>query len=76
MIEIDARGLGCPIPVVKTKQAMDKNPSEPITILVETAVAKENVSRLAESRKYSIEVETNSKEEYKLLLKPHVFNDK
>ena len=76
MIEIDARGLGCPIPVVKTKKAMDENPGEPITISVETAVAKENVSRLAAAKKYSIEVETTAKEEYKLLLKPHVFNDK
>jgi tRNA 2-thiouridine synthesizing protein A len=76
MIEIDARGLGCPIPVVKTKQAMDKNPGESITILVETAVAKENISRFAETKKYSIEVETTAKEEYKFLLKPHVFNDK
>jgi tRNA 2-thiouridine synthesizing protein A len=76
MIEIDARGLGCPILVVKTKEAMEKNPGEPITVLVETAVAKENVSRLAAAKKYSIEVETTTKEEYKLLLKPHVFNDK
>ena len=76
MIEINARGLGCPIPVVKTRQAMDKNPGEPITILVETAVAKENLSRLAAAKKYSIEIETTAKEEYKLLLKPYVFNDK
>ena len=76
MIEIDARGLSCPIPVVKTKQAMDKNPSEEITVLVDSNVAKENVSRLAETKKYSIEVETTSKEEYKLLLKPYEFNRK
>jgi tRNA 2-thiouridine synthesizing protein A len=76
MIEIDARGFGCPIPVVKTKEAMDNNPGEPITIFVETAAAKENVSRLVATRKYSVELETNSKEEYKLLLKPYVFNDK
>ena len=76
MIEIDARGLGCPIPIVKTKKAMDENPGEAITILVETTVAKENVSRLAAAKKYSIEIETTAKEEYKLLLKPYVFNDK
>ena len=76
MIEIDARGFGCPIPVVKTKQAMDKNPSEEITVLVDSNVAKENVSRLAETKKYSIEVETTAKEEYKLLLKPYEFNRK
>jgi len=76
MIEIDARGLSCPIPVVKTKQAMEKNPSEGIIVLVDSSVAKENVSRLAETKKYSIEVETTAKEEYKLLLKPYGFNRK
>jgi len=76
MIEIDARGFSCPIPVVKTKQAMDKNPGESITIVVETIAAKENISRLAETKKYSIEVETTAKEEYKLLLKPYEFNRK
>jgi tRNA 2-thiouridine synthesizing protein A len=76
MIEIDARGFGCPIPLVKTKQAMDKNPSEEITLLVDSNVAKENVSRLAETKKYSIEVETMAKEEYRLLLKPYEFNRK
>lgn len=70
MIEIDARGFGCPIPVVKTKQAMDKNPGEAITVSVETVVAKENVSRLAESRNYSVKVETTAEEECKLVLTP------
>ena len=76
MTEVDARGLSCPIPVVKTKQAMEKNPSEEIIVLVDSNVAKENVTRLAESKKYSIEVETTAKEEYKLLLKPYEFNRK
>ena len=57
MIEVDARGYSCPIPVVKTKKAIDDNPDEPLTVLVETAVSKENVSRLAQSRGYSVEVE-------------------
>jgi tRNA 2-thiouridine synthesizing protein A len=70
MIQLDLRGLSCPIPVVKTKQAIDKNPGEPITILLETAVARENVSRLAESRKYSVQVEAMAQEECKLLLTP------
>ena len=76
MTEVDARGLSCPIPVVKTKQAMESNPSDEIIVLISSNVAKENVTRLAESKKYSIEVETIAKEEYKLLLKPYEFNDK
>ena len=70
MVEIDARGFGCPIPVIKTREAMDKNPKEVIIVSVETAVAKENVSRLAESRKYLVKVETAADEEYKLVLTP------
>ena len=76
MTEVDARGLSCPIPVTKTKQAMEKNLQEEIIVLVDSNVAKENVTRLAESKKYSIEVETIAKEEYKLLLKPYEFNRK
>jgi len=70
MTEVDARGLSCPVPVVKTKQAMEKNPKEEIVILVDSNVAKENVIRLAESKKYSVSVQTAANEEYKLVLKP------
>jgi len=70
MIEVDVRGFSCPIPVVKTKKAIDVNPNQPITVLVETAVSKENVSRLAQSKKYSVRVEQVAGDEYCLLLTP------
>lgn len=70
MVEVDVRGLGCPIPVVRTKKAIEKNPNEQIRVLVETAVSKENVSRLAQSRKYSIQVEEVAGDEYQMLLIP------
>jgi tRNA 2-thiouridine synthesizing protein A len=69
MAEIDVRGLSCPIPVVRTKQAMDANPKETLTVLIETVVSKENVSRLAESQGYSIKAEEVSGE-YRLTLTP------
>ena len=69
MIEVDARGFSCPIPVVKTKKAMDENPEDIVTVLVETEVSKENVSRLAGGRGYSIETEEISGE-FKLTLTP------
>ena len=70
MIEVDVRGFSCPIPVVKTQKAMQDNPKDTLTVLVETEVSKENVSRLAESMKYSIEVKTVSGDEYVLTLAP------
>jgi len=69
MTEVDVRGYSCPIPVVKTKKAMDENPKEILTVLLESAVSKENVSRLAESRGYSVKAEEVSGE-YRLTLTP------
>jgi tRNA 2-thiouridine synthesizing protein A len=70
MIEVDVKGLSCPIPVVKTKQAMEENPKATISVLINSNVAKENVTRLAESKKYSVKVEDAGAEEFKLVLKP------
>lgn len=69
MTEVDARGYSCPIPVVKTKKAMDENPQDTLTVLVETGVSRENVSRLAEGRGYTVETEEVSGE-FKLTLTP------
>ena len=69
MIEVDARGFSCPIPVIRTKKAMDENPDKQVSVLVETVVSKENVSRLAESRGYSVKVEEID-DGYRLQLNP------
>ena len=69
MVEVDVRGFSCPIPVVKTKKAIEENPDQPVTVLVETAVSRENVSRMAQSRGYSVEVEEVT-DAYRLLLSP------
>lgn len=71
MTEVDVRGFSCPIPVVKTKKAMDENPDDVLAVLIETAVSKENVSRLAESRGYSVKSEEVSGE-YRLTLTPPI----
>ncbi|SMB99652.1 tRNA 2-thiouridine synthesizing protein A [Thermanaeromonas toyohensis ToBE] len=71
MIEIDVRGLSCPIPVVRTKKAMEQHPGQPLLILTDSETSKENVSRLAQSQGYSIKVEKTSNM-YRLLLEPRV----
>lgn len=68
--EIDARGLSCPIPVVKTKKAMEEYPNEVLEILVETETSKENVIRLAKSNNYNISVESLKDDIYRLILSP------
>jgi tRNA 2-thiouridine synthesizing protein A len=69
MIEVDVWGLSCPIPAVKTKQAIGGNPNVAVAALVETEVSKENVSRLAWSKGYSVEIEKLA-DEYRLVLQP------
>ncbi|MBN1862655.1 MAG: sulfurtransferase TusA family protein [Dehalococcoidales bacterium] len=69
MVEVDVRGFSCPIPVVRTKKAMEQNPNEVIAVLVEVEVSRENVLRLAESQGYSVETEEVSGE-YRLILTP------
>ena len=69
MIEIDVRGFSCPVPVVHAKKAIEQNPGEVIIVLVETAVSRENVSRFAESRGYSV-IKEDVAGEYRLTLTP------
>ncbi|HEU65467.1 MAG TPA: SirA family protein [Chloroflexi bacterium] len=70
MTEIDLRGLSCPIPVVKTQKSMADHPGEALVALVDTEVSKENVSRLAKSRGYSVTVNKTERGDYRLQLMP------
>ncbi len=46
---VDARGLSCPVPVVRTKAALEALTSGEVVVLVDEEVARENVLRLARS---------------------------
>lgn len=69
MIEVDVRGYSCPIPVVRTKKAIEENLGQPVTVLVETAASRDNVSRLAQGKGYSVKVE-RVPDGYKLQISP------
>lgn len=69
MSEVDVRGLSCPIPVVKTKKAMEADPKAVITVLIDNETARDNVNRLASSRSYQVKEEKVS-DEYRLTLTP------
>ena len=53
---VDARGLSCPAPVIKTKAAAEAMDAGEIVVLVDEEVAKENVSRLCRSLGCQLEV--------------------
>ncbi len=48
-VEVDARGLECPKPVIQTKKALENLKEGSILTVVDNAIAKENVSKLAKS---------------------------
>lgn len=48
-IEIDARGLACPKPVINTKKELDKIESGIVVTTVDNEIAKENILKLAKS---------------------------
>jgi selenium metabolism protein YedF len=56
-IEIDARGLACPLPVVKTKKALEEIAEGDITVIIERPEGSQNVQRYADSQNCSYEVE-------------------
>ncbi|MGB9904445.1 MAG: sulfurtransferase TusA family protein [Desulfotomaculales bacterium] len=53
--EIDARGLLCPEPVLLTRRELAKMASGILRVRVNSAAAKENVTRLAESMGWEVE---------------------
>ncbi len=54
MIEVDVRGYSCPIPVIRSREAMSEYPTEEIHVLIDEEVARENVSRMAENAGWTV----------------------
>jgi len=59
-VELDARGLNCPLPVVRTKKALEGLEEGELTVLIERLDGYQNVKRFAESQ--GCKVTVNEKE--------------
>ena len=57
---IDARGLSCPMPVVRVQKEVQKNAPETLEVLVDSMVCVENITRYARRQGYSIDVKEES----------------
>ena len=69
MTEVDARGLSCPMPVIKTKNALEDIGSGDVVVIVDDATARDNVTRLAKSKGCAISVERKGDDFYLTLTK-------
>ena len=69
MIQIDAMGLACPIPVVKTMNAMKAlQGSDILEIRVDNETAVENLTRFANSKNCPVSAEALGKHEFKVTI--------
>ena len=64
---VDARGQSCPIPVVMTRKALEKEKPARLEVLVDAQVAVENVTRCAQSQGYQVKAEPEGTD-FKLVL--------
>lgn len=55
MVEVDVRGFVCPVPLMRTKKALESSPSE-IVVLASDGTAKTNVTYLLRDEGYSVSV--------------------
>jgi len=54
---VDCKGLACPVPVLKTKEALESIKSGTITVIVDNKASRENVKRFAQKEGCKVEVE-------------------
>lgn len=69
MNEIDARGLSCPMPVIKTKNAIEGMKSGSVVVIVDNGTARDNVTRLAKSKGFNVALEKKGNDIYLTLTK-------
>lgn len=67
-IVVDARGLSCPEPVIRTKKALDGLSGGHVEVLVGTATSRNNVTRYAENKGWRVTSRDNGDDGYKLIL--------
>lgn len=68
MIEVDARGLSCPEPLLMTQAAMKKHPGEELKVLVTEPHTRTNVEKFAVSKGRTVTV-TEKGSEFELLIR-------
>lgn len=64
MVEVDARGLSCPEPILRTRDAFKEFPGESFLVMVTDVNARENVKNFALSEGREVSVEKNGQDFY------------
>ena len=69
MIKVNAMGDACPIPVIKTKNAIrEMNGAGQVEVLVDNEIAVQNLAKMAKQKGYQCQSEKISDDEYKVMI--------
>ena len=67
-LKIDARGMACPQPVLRTKDVLDKGQPAEFVVLVDNLAAKENVCRFAVSQGCTVQAVGLGQDQFEILV--------
>jgi len=62
MKELNCKGLSCPVPVLKTKEALENMEKGELVVIVDNRASKENVKRFARKMGCQVRVEEKNRE--------------
>ena len=69
MIKVNALGEACPIPVVKTIQAIKELKSpDSVEVLVDNEIAVQNLTKLAKQKNYGVRSQKLEEKKYQVIL--------
>ena len=64
-VELNVRGLSCPLPVLKTKQAVDKGATS-LVVQGDSAVSRENIQKFLRNAGFEVTVTNNNEGEWEM----------
>lgn len=65
---LDCRGLACPQPVIRTRQALEEMPEQRLRVLLDNEASCTNVRRFAESQGHGVRQESPKPGQYEILI--------
>ena len=69
MIKVDAMGDACPIPVVKTKNAIKElGGAGQVEVLVDNEIAVQNLTKMANQKGYAVQSEKRDEQQYRVVM--------
>ena len=69
MLNVDARGDACPLPVVNAKKAAEEmTEGGVLTVLVDNEIAVQNLTRFAEHKGFTVSAEKKGEKEYAVVM--------